>query len=77
MLELIYFLRNYGMRNRGMHVFSLSVPSYAFQLYPSVFRAHTHHSCQAHLTSELMTMSHFSLTAIQLDTFQFHIFGKI
>lgn len=36
----------------GIYVFSLPVPFYAFQLYPSVFCAHNHHSCQGHLTSD-------------------------
>lgn len=52
MVQLIIFLRSYGMMNRSIHVFSLPVPFYAFQLYPSVFCAHTHHSCQEYLTSD-------------------------
>lgn len=56
MMKLIYFLRIYGMRNKDIHIHMETPHSIlGFELCPSVFCAHTHHSCQTHLTSELMT----------------------
>ena len=65
MVQLIIFLRSYGMKNRSIHVSSLPVPFYAFQLSFSVLCSHP-----SFLSSTLNLwswLSHFPLTAIHVS----------
>lgn len=65
------FLRSYDIRNKGIPMPSSSI------VCLSAFCAHSYHSCQAHLTPKLMTMSHFPSPPYMLDTFPFNIFDLL